>query len=255
MDEWKEALLDSDQKTDKFFERFSDNEEGLKNLLKSSLNSHKMVGANPIKRITEDSDEEAKKQYWKDIGALDSPEDYKLNDVELDNEISKVVKDFAYKNKLTENQAIALAGYFKSSSDKKEENEKITREEKRISLENKLKEEFGDKIQEVENSISNVLKFLGDDYKEVMDSDLGSDERFVRTIIKLGELLKEDNRPSETGFIFTSSGSLEIAQKNYDAMMKDDAFQQKLMKGDRTAEARYEKILRELAEAKEKSSK
>lgn len=248
---WKDTFIPEDIRNEKLFEQYPDTKEGLQNVLKTALHSHKKIGDNPLKRITPESSEEEKREFFKAIGAGEKEEDYTFSDSSLSEDQKKEIRKIAFDKGLTIEQAEAFHSYLSETEKTKKESLAKQKELARTQLEHKLKEEFGDTYNSKMSVLQSAVEFGGDYIKQVMESDLGSDYNLVMSLLKFGELLVEDVKPSEHGFKFTGGMSYEAAARKVESLKKDPDFQKRLFSKDAMALKEWQDSLMARAKAKE----
>jgi len=190
-DGWLKGL-DSALATDPSMKDIQD----LPNLVKSFVNSQKMIGRDKITLPTEYATPEEWSQIYEKLGAPKDPKDYKFNEkFSYDEEYLTDFKQFARDNGLLPRQAEAMLKRLQA-----EDQDIITREDQGVqeALENSmttLQKEFGQALPQKLNIARNALAGIADETMQqyVEDSGMANDPQFIKFLVTIGEkFFKED---------------------------------------------------------------
>jgi len=190
---WRDSL-DDGLKNDPTLVRF----KSLDDFAKSHLELRKTIGENKVSLPKNKEDKEAWEKLYKSLGRPDSPDGYKLSDVEFpegakysDDDIKGFVSK-AHELGLTQEQ---LDGLYKWNSEivsSKFRSLDEQKSESAVNSENSLRKEWGNSYETNVSNARKVIETFADENEREILIQNGNDPRLVKFLSKIGKTLSED---------------------------------------------------------------
>lgn len=199
--QWPEGM-DQELTNDHSLKPFVDSEGKVNysNLMKSYVNTKKMVGGNKLQMPGDNATAEELDQFWEKLGYKSKDEEYVISEVEndvLDQDFLKGFREFARENRMPLEQANKLTEFIreraKQGIDLEANNIKTRIDEGVNGLKEEWKGAFEHKVSLAQRVINEVV---GDDTitEALKDPQIGSNPTVIKTLVKIGEKLFQEDK-------------------------------------------------------------
>jgi len=210
---WWESLPD-DLKSEPTVQRYKSTEDAIRGL----VNANKLIGKKRIAMPTPDAPKEEWDEFYRAIGRPESPDGYKINIEDADEDILNEFKRLAHEKGFTQQQIEGIEKFWEGFRQKTAEKVEQQIEQLKETALTELQKEWGNNFDtEIETARKAVETLCDDEQKQLLNAGLGNDPRVIRLFNRIGKMLGEDKLSSVTG-----KGGFTIDAKSELAKLKND---------------------------------
>ncbi len=210
---WWESLPD-DLKSEPTVQRYKSTEDAIRGL----VNANKLIGKKRIAMPTPDAPKEEWDEFYMAIGRPESPDGYKINIEDSDEDILNEFKRLAHEKGFTQQQIEGIEEFWEGFRQKTAEKIEQQIEQLKETALAELQKEWGNNFDsELETAKKAVETLCDDEQKQLLNAGLGNDPRVIRLFNRIGKMLGEDKLSSVIG-----KGGFTIDAKSELAKLKND---------------------------------
>ena len=224
------ATLPEDIRNEPMFKNIPD----VPTLAKNYIHAQRLVGADKVQIPQKTWGESHWEEFYSKTGRPTTPEGYQVPDIKLEQGLAiddgrlKEIRTTFHKLGLNEQQGRGVLEYYFNMLNGTAKSSREAMEAERLSTENALKQEYGDRYATTLETAKAVIREYGDEQfiKFLDESKLGNHPTMIKMLAKIGTNLLEDKQGGRGGGLRLNDAA--GAQREIDQLKLDKEFQNAL---------------------------